>query len=314
MNQYNRKRWIQTKINYDPVRITFHDDNSNIIRTMWHAYYSYYYNDTNQPFNTQSVTAVAPPSAGSNVETALGILASKNTYSANINQQKDYGYYGEYNANNGYFSGKVPFFRTIRIYGFNQHNFAEYVLINPIIESFAHDQYDYYSNNGIMEHQMTVRFENVKYYEGSFNGQDPSTVIKGFANSGVYDKELSPIARPGANKTIIGPGGLLDAGAGIVKDISDNNYLAALAKLGRVTRTFKNPQDILQTAKTEIVRGVVGALNDPRTARNLFTFPKPGGQNNTNSQNVNADNYKSPTAPPVDVPDNSPVQGGGTGG
>lgn len=307
MNQYNRKRWVQTKINYEPVRITFHDDNANQIRHMWHSYYSYYYNDTNQPINRGSPNPLAPAA----VETDVALLATKNTYSENINTEKDYGYYGEYsNAATGVLNGKAPFFKTIRIYGFNQHNYAEYVLINPIIESFSHDQYDYYSNNGIMENQMTVRFENVKYYEGNFNGQNPEAVIRGFADSGVYDKETSPIMRPGNNKTIIGPGGLLDAGAGIAKDLSSGNYLGALLKLGRAGRTFKNPQEILQTAKTEILQGVIGAINDPRTARSPFTFPLPGGQNNTSSQQVNATNNTNTQAPPVSSTNfNNPIAG-----
>ena len=32
MNQYNRKRVIQTKINYEPVTLTFHDDSGEIGR------------------------------------------------------------------------------------------------------------------------------------------------------------------------------------------------------------------------------------------------------------------------------------------
>jgi hypothetical protein len=44
MNQYNRKRIVQTKIKYDPIDITFHDDNGNLIRNMWYNYYTYYYN------------------------------------------------------------------------------------------------------------------------------------------------------------------------------------------------------------------------------------------------------------------------------
>ena len=221
MNQYNRKRFVQNKINYDPIKITFHDDNANQIRHLWHAYYAYYFNDTNQPGD------VTP----GDVAKTASILSKKNTYSADISKEQGYGYYGEYNdAARGIFNGKQNFFRTIRIYGFNQHNFAEYVLINPVIETFAHDQYDYYSNNGTMEHQMTVRYENVKYYEGSFNGQDPSKFIERFAEAGVYDTERSPINRPGNNKTIIGPGGLLDAGQGIVEDLSNDNILCELQK------------------------------------------------------------------------------------
>ena len=42
MNQYNRKRIVQTKIKYDDINITFHDDNANMIRNLWYAYYTYY--------------------------------------------------------------------------------------------------------------------------------------------------------------------------------------------------------------------------------------------------------------------------------
>jgi hypothetical protein len=50
MNQYNRKRIVQTKINYDPVNITFHDDGGDNIREMWYQYYSYYYKDPAQQY------------------------------------------------------------------------------------------------------------------------------------------------------------------------------------------------------------------------------------------------------------------------
>jgi hypothetical protein len=306
MNQYNRKRLVQTKINYEPIRVVFHDDNANQIRHLWHAYYSYYYNDTNNPVSETS--SGSPP----DVEKAASILTKKNTYSADISNEQGYGYVGEYNNTAaGLWNGKAPFFRTIRIYGFNQHNFAEYQLINPVIESFAHDQYDYYSRDGTMEHQMTIRFENVKYYEGSFNGQNPGSLVKRFAEQGVYDTELSPINRPGNNKTITGPGGLVDAGLGIVNDLSNNppNILGALQKSGRLARTFKNPQDILQTAKREVVGGVIGAIQNPASARNIFNFPTPGGQSNTVSQNVNNTRIATPNSEPVSVPPNDPISG-----
>ena len=47
LNQYNRKRIVQTKIKYDPVDITFHDDNGDTVNGLWEAYYTYYYNDSN---------------------------------------------------------------------------------------------------------------------------------------------------------------------------------------------------------------------------------------------------------------------------
>ena len=50
LNQYNRKRIVQTKINYEPVNITFHDDGGDNIREMWYQYYSYYYKDPAQQY------------------------------------------------------------------------------------------------------------------------------------------------------------------------------------------------------------------------------------------------------------------------
>lgn len=310
MNQYNRKRYVQTKINYDPIKIVFHDDNANQIRHLWHAYYSYYFNDTNQP-----VIPGGAPSANNDPDRPSTELNIKNTYSTNITRQKDWGYSGEYGPNNTGFSdgtatgvaGKAPFFKSIRIYGFNQHNYAEYQLINPIIESFAHDQYDYYSNNGVMENQMTLRYETVKYFEGAFNGQNPGAIVKGFANPGVYDTELSPINRPGNNKTIFGNGGLLDAGQGIINDLSKGNVLGALQTAGRLGRTFKNGQDILQTAKREIVKGAIGAIQNPQEARNFFSFPTPGGQNNGASQQVANTNAGATQAPAVPTASNNPI-------
>ena len=50
LNQYNRKRVIQTKINYDPVTVTFHDDGGDNSRKLWYNYYSYYYKDPSQNY------------------------------------------------------------------------------------------------------------------------------------------------------------------------------------------------------------------------------------------------------------------------
>ena len=49
LNQYNRKRIVQTKIRYEPIEITFHDDNNNQATKLWEAYYTYYYNDATKP-------------------------------------------------------------------------------------------------------------------------------------------------------------------------------------------------------------------------------------------------------------------------
>jgi hypothetical protein len=50
--QYNRKKNVQTRIDYQDVNIVLHDDNTGITRGMLEEYYRYYFNDgNNQAFN-----------------------------------------------------------------------------------------------------------------------------------------------------------------------------------------------------------------------------------------------------------------------
>lgn len=311
MNQYNRKRYVQTKINYEPIRIAFHDDNSNQIRNLWHAYYSYYYNDPSQPGNLNS--GLQERSVPGSAPTALN---KRNIYSPELQEyQRNWGYLGEAGQTTGaqILGGvKYPFFKAIRIFGFNQHNFSLYELINPIIDSFAHDTYSY-AENGTMENSMSIKYESVKYYEGALNGQNPGQLVDRFAESGVYDKELSPISRLGNNRSILGQGGLVDSANGIFTDLSQGNILGAIQTAGRVSRTFKNGQQILQAAKTELVGGVIAAVSNPQTARTPYNWPAQGTTAGTGAQVGNATNTPPFVPRPISVPDNTPIDGNNPG-
>jgi len=309
MNQYNRKRYIQTKINYDPIRVTFHDDNSNVIRNLWHAYYSYYYNDPSQPgsLNTGPQSRTIPGQAA----TALNV---RDIYSAQLPEgQRNWGYLGENGQNTMATTlggGKWPFFKSIKIYGFNQHNFSLYELINPIIESFQHDQYSYSESAGTLENSMSIRYESVKYFEGALNGQNPGSIVDRFAEDGVYDKELSPIAREGNNRNIMGKGGLVDSAQGVLSDLSNGNILGAIQTAGRISKTFKNKQQLLQSAKAELVGGVISAVSNPQTVRGLFNWPGQGATTGAGGQAGNATNVPRTTPPPINTSDNTPIPGG----
>jgi len=266
LNQYNRKRLIQTKIKYDPIKVVFHDDNANQIRQLWFNYFNYYYNDPSQPVINGNTSSPG---------TAATALNNRNLYSGDISRQQNWGYSGEFVAdqqNNGSIpfanSYKTPFFCSIRVYGFNQHSWAMYELINPIIDSFGHDNYNYFETRSTMEHQMSIRYETVKYYEGDLNGQTPSSVVDGFARRNEYDTTLSPINAVGTNRTILGQGGLVDAGQGIISDLASGNYLRAAQTAARTGRTFNNMNKVISTAKTEVVQGVIGSVS-----RSTFNFP-----------------------------------------
>lgn len=254
MNQYNRKRIIQTKVKYDPIDISFHDDTGNLIRNMWYNYYTYYYKDANKP---TVLIAGAQKRGNNNSGQGTTDYNARTQYKPSITGDDDWGYIGEIGGPNGTTSqqsqgiSKIPFFKNIQIYGFNQHNFVSYTLVNPIITRFAHDTYDYAQGNGTMSNTMTLDYETVNYQEGAINGAKPNVPGFGPSQPGTYDTTTSPIMRPGANETIIGQGGLVEAGEGVVNDLLSGNFLKAARDAGTAYNTFKN-SNLKQVALSDV--------------------------------------------------------------
>lgn len=154
MNQYNHKQVIQKKINYNPVTITFHDDNGNQIRELWREYYNYYYADGRYD---------------------EGVYRVDDKYQ-NTRSRNAWGY----NPKAG-----GPFFSSIDIYSLYAGKSFQISLINPTIVSFNHDTHDYADNTGLMEHSMQIAYTSVKYLEGYWAG------TPNFADPSAYDTKPS---------------------------------------------------------------------------------------------------------------------------
>lgn len=311
MNQYNRKRLVQSRIDYQPVQVVLNDDQGDLIRNMWYNYYSYYYKDPSQKYDNTT-----------NINGSIGQLQTlQNGFNYNsrdiYNQSRpvsDWGYIGEGYQDSNIFTasnpGKPPFFRDIRIYGLSQKKFASYILINPLITDWRHDTYDYSQGNGIMTHTMTIRYETVKYYSGYVGGNTPSSTVPGFADPNHYDTVRSALARPGSTATVFGQGGLVDAGIGVVEDLNAilegrgglQNVLGAVQKAGTAYNTFKN-QDIRslvnQEARQEVQNilraGLPGATRAVINKANGIFFPTPP-RPGANYQQATGINPNSPDA------------------
>jgi hypothetical protein len=270
MNQYNRKRLIQTKIDYQPVQFEFHDDGGDLIRNMWYTYYSYYYKDPSQKYDNLSPNngnlgpMIATPNAFD--------YNAKDTYD-NSRTVNDWGFIGEsYTDGKDITSvgrpGKKPFFRDIRIFGMDQHKWASYVLINPMITEWQHDTYDYSQGNGIMNHRMTLRYETVKYGTGAIGDIRPDPNVVGFADSAYYDNHPSGITNPTQNGTVLGQGGLIDAGFGIAEDLASGGVaglIGAVQKSSAAYNTYKDKNlksivnNEVQSGSTAILKGSLPA-------------------------------------------------------
>lgn len=269
LNQYNRKRVVQSKIDYSPVSLTFHDDGGDNIRSLWYQYFSYYYKDP-----TQQYVPNVPTTNGSigQIQTRQNAMDynARDIYSqsraGNVN---DWGYIGESYLDGGSAggSGKPPFFTDIEIIGFDQHNYARYILINPLITSWNHDQYDYSQSNGIMQNSMTIAYETVKYYAGALGKPDPNIA---WPDPSHYDTTPSALSRPGGTATITGQGGLLDAAGGILSDLQSGSVaglIGAVQKAGTTYNTFKgkNLKSIAQAEAVSLGKDVINKFGPDAT-------------------------------------------------
>ena len=196
---------------------------------MWYQYYQYYYTDPTYKYgNTPNQNGVL---GQLQVPTVFGGFSYgvNDTYSASRGAQK-WGLAGQgYNNPSlnslatslltGPASGQVPFFNDITISGLSQKTYAQYVMINPLITEWTHDTYDYSQGNGLMAHTMSIRYENVKYYSGAVGGAQPSDPVTGFADPSHYDTNISPIAVPGSNNTVMTQGTIRGSANGDKQDL-----------------------------------------------------------------------------------------------
>lgn len=303
LNQYNRKRLNQTKIKYDPIDITFHDDSGNTINSLWYRYYTYYYKDGQNPqvvFNGARGSAPNTRNSGGGVNAGASdaLYNDRTQYIPSTTGFSNWGYTGQGAPNTGS-EKKIPFFKNITVFGINRHEWMAYTLINPIITKFGHDTYDYEQANGVMSNTMTIDYETVVYNQGVLEGGEKSgNLIKGFGDQTVYDKRVSPIAIPGSNAKVIGQGGLIDAAGGFVKDLTDGNVLNAIRTAGVTYNTFKNVNvaDIIQGEITKGLTNVLQGTNNP-TRNTNWEIPVYGQTGSTPGTNGNP--YPSTSQPPA---------------
>lgn len=179
-NAYNRKNIIQNKINYDAVSIVFHDDQADNVRNFWYDYYSFYYRDSDfdeAAYRVPSKYRERPTFDWGYNPRSLKFQNSGDFYQLGRQYHQDYQY-----------------IYAIRLYSLYQNNFSEYELINPVITSFKHGDHVNGETGNLLEHQMTVSYETVKYQTGYVT----ENTVGGFITLN-YDSNSSPNRYPGRN-------------------------------------------------------------------------------------------------------------------
>ncbi len=165
--QYNRKKNVQTRVDYDPITVKWHDDKAGVTMSLLQEYYTYYFKDGN--YND---------GAGS----ALGqTFGARDKYKDQV---------PNYGLDNG---RQIPFFKQIKIFQLSRNKWNSFTLINPIVERWQHDTMDSSDGIGIAENTMTIMYEGVIYDHGEVEiGPNGEPKTFGDPRTG-YDATPSPL-------------------------------------------------------------------------------------------------------------------------
>jgi len=212
--QYNKKMYAATRIAYEPVNITFHDDHADTVNAFWKKYYEYHIAD----------------SVGMNND--LTISNTKDDYYDGIDQRGTTKF--------GMDTPKVrrkPYLKGIEIFVLHKQRFTSMTLVNPVIGSFSHDNLDQADGQGILNNTMQILYETVIYKSGIINRNN----VPGFATIN-YDRSPSPLTvLGGGTNSIFGPGGVIDGIGSVIKNVNNGNILGAILS---ASNTYNNAKKI----------------------------------------------------------------------
>jgi hypothetical protein len=224
--QYNKKMYNATRIAYEPVNITFHDDHADTVNAFWKKYYEY------------------------NIADSIG-MNSDLTIS---NTKDDYYLYGDDRKTTKFGMDtprqrSKPYLKGIEIFVLHKQRFTSMTLVNPVIGSFSHDNLDQADGQGIMNNTMQILYETVIYKSGIVNKNN----VPGFATIN-YDNSPSPLSvLGGGTNSVFGPGGVVDGIGSVIRNVQSGNILGAI--LG-ASNTYRTAKKIKKSDVKEELKGI----------------------------------------------------------
>ena len=265
-NKYNRKKNIQTAIQYDPINISFHDDNYGVTTALLEAYYRYYYADAGY--------GRVP---GAYNKTGAG----DNTYKGSGANQYKYGL----DNNIG-----VPFFQNIQITQLAKKTYTTYTIVNPVIVQWQHDTVDNSDSNTPMQNSITVAYEAVHYSRGNIDARGDQQDPVGFGSTEHYDKQPSPISLLGGG--VLSLEGAFGAGADLYDYMSKGQGFSSPLEAGlgafQFVRGLQNlTREGLRQEGYNILKDTLGAAagTDVSGVANVI-IPKNNGNGGDNDTTI----------------------------
>ena len=225
--QYNKKMYAGTRIAYEPVNITFHDDHADTVNAFWKKYYEY------------------------NIADSIG-MNSDLTISKTKDDYYNYGDEARPTTKFGMDTPRQrskPYLKGIEIFVLHKKRFTSMTLVNPVIGSFSHDNLDQADGTGVMSNTMQILYETVIYKSGIINKNN----VPGFATIN-YDNSPSPLTvLGGGTNSIFGPGGVVDGIGSVIRNVQSGNILGAILS---ASNTYNNAKKIKKKDVKEELKGI----------------------------------------------------------
>jgi len=222
--QYNKKMYTATRIAYEPVNITFHDDHADTVNAFWKKYYEYHIADSVSMNSELQV---------SNTKDDLydwGDKRTTNKFGMDTPNQR-----------------KRPYLKGIDIFVLHKQRFTSMTLVNPVIGSFSHDNLDQADGTGVLSNTMQILYETVIYNSGLVREIDSFATLH-------YDREPSPLTvLGGGTNSIFGPGGVVDGIGSVIRNVQSGNILGAILS---ASNTYNNAKKIKKKDVKEELRGI----------------------------------------------------------
>jgi hypothetical protein len=152
MNQYNKVRIAQTKIEYDTMTIDAHDDVSDRMLRFWTDYFSFYYGQGRK----------SAPSEWQD-DVVRGEF--------NEGQGGGWGYIGQFGQVGG--GQGMHYLQSIDVIRFYGKLMNKISFVHPYITSFDHDGNDYAEGREGSSMRIQFEYEGVVYSSGDENVNDP---------------------------------------------------------------------------------------------------------------------------------------------
>ena len=301
LNQYNKKRIIQTRINFDPITITLHDVVDGKTVKLWEYYYRYYFKD--------GYDKLSPD--GQNPDPV--------TFSNDILKPDHSG--GEFGIHLDRIRDQPNLIDRIELYTIHGREYSRMDFIHPRIQQFTHDTYNYEDTSGVSQLEMQIVYEDLiyvkknvpltddlatRYANGDFNDVHTfyrtlkSPTVKKSINTG---SELNPettnsFVRPGSPGLSNNLPSLMADNVGrLGNTFNTNNQFDAFQSL---TNSFG---EVSETALSTTLGNVLGSVPtlDGTSSSSIFNSLFTISPINTNSSvyNTTTQNPRSPFSNPI---------------